>query len=898
MKHFFKLDKIFLFAGLVLTSCLGSKFLKNDEQILAKQNIKGISGSLKDDSYALLKKEKNTRFLGMPFAHLAHFYEWGKNGVVFGPKIARKELRLNDKKETINKKIKATESEEKKGKLKERLNRIVEKRSPKIAGKMNATQVTIIPGFNKEKAIANEKRIELKFDRKIERAKNDKRKNKLRTKKARKLDKKRKKIEQGNQVMRWGESLSIYDHNEAKLAAEDIRKYLNSKGFFRATVNIDTANFDSLGSMRKFGRKVRNVVSRVAGAKERYINLDFHVDKKARYIIDSIQYQINDPVLADLVFANKEDSPLQKGYYDQGTISEERNFLYNLAINNGYYEFSKQFVTFRIDSTALGSDTLLIKEIIQNPEGRDQHKIFYIDSVVFVSEASVSQSFKRITETFQDITFSFGRKKYPKRILEWRIPLEQDDKYSREQTIETQRQLSFLDNFKFVNINYDTLGNLFVANIFTSPFDKYQTSSEFGLSSTQGNPGPFVNINLKNRNTFRLLEIISLDLNAKLQDLSSVQDDIESEFTGAYTSRQFGGELAVSFPQFLFPIGNKYQNRIGNYNPNTRISFGIAYEDRVSEYERLNYSGALAYSWQIRDETKYTITPVRISWIDSNNTPDFEDFIDSLVERRNSYANAFRSAVVTSSSFERNQNFGAYGAGDNGAFLKTYLEIGGQFNGLVSNPFFGDSLATFNYIKTNIDARKVDRLTRKYNLAYRINIGYAYPFGDNRGLPYDGYFYAGGSSSIRGWRPRRLGPGSFVTFEVDGEGNETNVIDDQSEQPGEILIESSIELRRDLVGFVEGALFLDAGNVWRIENNSDDVEFDKAVFKLDNFLSQMALAGGTGLRFDLQFLVFRLDLGIRIVDPAKPRNKRFVLPELFNDFNNNSEINIGIGYPF
>ena len=807
-------------------------------------------------------------------------------------------MRLADQRETINRKIKRTDDEKRKARLQKRLENVVRRKTKKIDAKAGSKKFTIIRGYSQERTIAKEQKTVEKYDRKIERAEKDKKKNRLRAKKARKLDRARRKIDQGNQIMRWGEPLSLYDHNEARLSAEDIRSYLNAKGYFKAEVAIDTSNYDSLGSIGKLGRQIRNNFSRIAGARNRYINLDYNVTKRDRYVIDSIQYDIEDKELAELIFENKKNQPLQKGFYDQATITEERNFIYDLAINNGYYEFSKQFITFQLDSTLLGGDTLIVREVIKNPEGKDRHKVFYLDSIVFVSEASVTQSFRRTTESFRDVTFSFGKKKYPKRILAWRIPLAQDDRYSRLQTIETQRQLSFLDNFKFVNINYDTLGGLFVANIFTSPFEKFQTSSEFGLSSTQGNPGPFININLKNRNTFNLLEIISLDLNAKLQDLSPVRDDISSDFTGAYTSRQFGGELAVSFPQFLFPIGSKFQNKIGKYNPNTRVSFGVAYEDRVSEYERLRYSGALAYGWQIRDKTKYTITPARISWIDSNNSPEFQEFINGLIEQRNSYADAFRSAVVTSSSFERNQNFGNYGTGGDGAFLRTYLELGGQFNALVSNSFFGDSLATFNYIKTNVDVRKIERLSSKYNLAYRLNVGYAYPFGANDGLPFDGYFYAGGSSSIRGWRPRRLGPGSFVTFLTDENGDVTNEPNLEAEQPGEILIESSLELRRNLVGFIEGALFIDAGNVWRIENNSDDPDFDAAVFRFDNFLSQIAVASGGGVRFDLQFLILRLDLGIRVIDPAKPKGARFVLPELFDDFDSNTEINIGIGYPF
>jgi len=855
---------------------------------------------LKDDAFNILPTQKNTRFLGTPFTHLAHIYKLGENGVVFGPKIERKKMRLRDKIEIYNQKIASTESEQKRTHLQTKIANIKLKKNAEIEKKKETKPLVLIKGFDLEKAKEQEKQISIKYDKKIAKADQEKKKNRFRSRKARKLDKKRRKINEGNQIMRWGEPLSLYSHNTARIAAEEIKNYLYSKGYFHAQVKIDTSDID-LTPFNRAWRNFRNGFSRIAGAKLRYINLTYDVEKNNRFVIDSIQYEIKDPELARLIIDNMDDAPLKKGYYEQDNLSKERDFIYNLAINNGYYEFTKQFITFQIDSTLMGRDTLVVRELITNPPEREKHKVFHLDSIIFVSEASVTNAFKRTTSTFDDITFSFAKKKYPKKILDWRIPLRKGEKYSRDLTLETQKQLSFLDNFKFVNINYDTAGGQFIANIFTSPFERFQTSSEFGFSSTQGdgvgNPGPFFNVNLKNRNTFNLLEVTSLDLNAKLQDLSPVQD-IGSDFTGSYTSRQIGGGLSFSFPKFVFPIGNTYQKRIGKYNPKTTVSFGVVFEDRVNEYIRLEYNGGFSYSWQVQDRIKYTITPSRIRWIDSQNTSNFEVFIDSLVAQRNPYANAFRSAVVSSSSFERIQNFGNYASGAEGAFIRTYFEVGGQFNKLLSSSFFGDELEEFSYIKTNLDLRKIDRLSSKYNLAYRLNLGFAYPFGDNRGLPYDGYFYAGGSSSIRGWRPRRLGPGSFVTFRTDEDGNPTNTINDEIEQPGEILIETSLELRRNLVGFVEGALFLDAGNVWRIENNTDDPEFRSAVFRLSNFINQMALAGGGGLRFDLQFLILRFDLGIKLIDPAKDIDNRFIGRNIFNNFRDNSEINIGIGYPF
>lgn len=833
MKRFFKLSQISLFVGIFLTSCLGSKFLVDDQQILAKQKINGLSGSLEDDAEGLYEKEANSRLLFgyYPFAHLAHLYKLGENGWIFNK------------------------------------------------------------GYDRDKAIAKRDSLSRKYDRKITDARSDRKRQKLRNKKAKKYDKKNRKVRQGNQLMRWGEPISIYNHTNSRLTAEKISQYLASKGYFDATIQIDTSDYDSLGAIKKFGRNIRNWVSGWAGHKDRYINLNYNVELNSRYVIDSIQYEIADTVLQALIIENEKDLPLKKGNYNQEILSSERDFIYDLALNNGYFEFSKQYIEFKVDSVQLGKDTLIVREVIKNPPGKPEHKIFYLDSIVFNTDASVTESFVRTQEKYRDITFKFGRNRYSKKVLEWRVPLEQDDRYNRDLTIETQRQLSYLDNFKFININYDTTNNYFVANIFTSPFKKFQTSSEFGLARAQGRPGPFVNVNLKNRNTFRTLEILSLDANAKLEDLQSVRE--ETGFDGNYTSRQFGAEAAITFPQFLFPLGSYYKNKIGRYNPKTRVSFGFSFEDRVNEYQRLIYRGTWAYSWQVRDQIKYTLTPFQLSFTDANTSDTFQDFLDTLLINNNPYALAFNSAIVTSSAFRLDLNLGEYANGQDGGYVQFNAELGGYLNNILG---VRDTV-TFQYAKTQIDLRKIERLSRNTNLAFRLNVGLAYPYGANQSLPYEKYFFAGGSSSIRAWRPRRLGPGAFGVFEDD-----TEFIDYSNEQRGEILIESSVELRQNLVGFLEGAIFLDAGNIWTLRNSlvepSEDAEGDDGIFRFDEFMNEMAVGTGVGLRFDLQFLIFRVDLGMKLFDPAQRKGERFVGDEIFTNFSRNTEINIGIGYPF
>jgi outer membrane protein assembly factor BamA len=177
---------------------------------------------------------------------------------------------------------------------------------------------------------------------------------------------------------------------------------------------------------------------------------------------------------------------------------------------------------------------------------------------------------------------------------------------------------------------------------------------------------------------------------------------------------------------------------------------------------------------------------------------------------------------------------------------------------------------------------------RKSQLAFKLIGGVAYAYGGDNDyqLPYEKNFFIGGPSSLRAWKPRRLGPGSRNT--------DSNLI----EQPGSVLIESSLEYRFKILKFlgdINGAYFIDAGNIWGI----NDVNSPLSNFKLNSFLEQIAIGTGVGLRWDFNYFILRLDMAAKVVNPAKPKNEKWVLNQIsLNTSDNPIEFNIGIGYPF
>ncbi len=744
--------------------------------------------------------------------------------------------------------------------------------------------------YDSTKIGSKKEQITEKYNNKIERTRSKNRQESLKRKKLNKQEKLNKKLREGNQLMRWGEKLAIYDSIETQNTQSNIRNYLFSIGYFDNEVLATT-------------KTIRDRTY-----------LKYTLTEKNPYLIDSINYQIKDPKVDSLFRSQLSSSQIKKERYEQDKFGAERERIYDQLSNKGYYNFKRQYIQFEVDTTTLSNNKLLVRQTIANPSELSSHKQFTLDSVIFSNQVISAKGDVRRTKFYNNKTFKFGNDKYPERLLSWRIFIEKDSLYSKQNTLETQRQLSYLDIFKFVNINFDSTGGQFIANIFTSPLKKYETSTEVGLSvldQAQALPGPFLNFSAKSRNVFGGLEIIQLLGNTSIQGITSVSDD-----NNIYSRFQYGGELAATFPQFLFPMKESLRARIGRFNPRTKFSTGINFEDRRDEYQRNTFNGAMSYIWQVRDNAQFTMKPFDLSYIKSIKTPSFEEDLEQSGNQ--SLINAFRSSIVGYTSLNARINKGNYGIGNsNSSFIQTYIETGGNYLRIFGSQPFGiniDSLETYNYSKLGLDLRKVNILTSKSSLAYRLNMGAALAYGTNPGLPYEKYFFGGGSNSIRAWQPRRLGPGSFSVY--NGSSSDPQIsINNDIERPGEIILESSIEYRHDLIGFVDYAFFIDAGNIWLWRSETIDETIDgygegtndNGVFDVKTFGSEIAVGAGYGLRFDLSFLVLRIDLAYKIVNPAYPKNERFILgdyklSDLWDFQNKGAEtkgaINIGIGYPF
>ena len=705
----------------------------------------------------------------------------------------------------------------------------------------------------------------------------------LQKKKNRKKDKINTQLTQGNYFMRLGEPLAIYDKEKHTKSIDKITLYLSSIGYFNNSINLT--------------EKIRN----------KKIKLDYEIKLWNQYFIDSIRYDIDDKRIKELLEEDQAIAFLIKGTpYDQQNINKERTRIYDFLSDHGYYKFERKYITFDLDTTLIKKNSLWVTVKLSSPPQQDHHKEYTIKAVNFYSSKNTGYKKKNKLIEYQKVHFDQNSDGYNKKILSRNISIKQDHTYSKSETLTTQQRLNLLDTYKFININYDTIDqNNLIAQIFSSPMDKYQTSNEIGFLQddfSQVLPGPFVNLGIKKRNAFGNFEMAELNLNFSLLGISNIDSRDQP-----YSLFEYGGRLAFTFHHFLFPLSENFIKKTNELNPRTRLSFYYSYEDRTKEYERNQIFTDFSYLWSKKKEKQFIFTPFGISYTEIRQIdPSFQAFLnaqDTLGNR--SLSAAFKPSLTTINSFEAIFNQNNYGSlSSHSSFLRLLTESGGLYVNAFENLLPDSDFTLFQWLKFNIDFRS-HLVSEKGQIAFKINLGAAYAYGDAQALPYERRFYAGGSNSIRAWPVRRLGPGAYG--ETTSLGNrafdEVTQISYQREQGGDLIIEAAIEYRNKLTNNLNYAFFADMGNIWLLNSNQSfkDYEGDDGKFRFDSFYKELAVGIGLGLRYDFSFMILRLDGAIQVVDPGQPIGQRYILNELLSQngfFRNKSNINIGIGLPF
>lgn len=683
-----------------------------------------------------------------------------------------------------------------------------------------------------------------------------------------------------------GEEPVVYDEFLTKKSARQLELYAHSKGYYDAEVH-DTVRLSR---------------------KKAWVKYTIVPNKP--YRIRQVSFSTSDSVIGDFVLKDTTDNTVLHpgGILDYDALVLERDRISKMIRNRGYYAFSKDFIDFEVDSglqSKLADVNLRIKLFPKHDQYRgiilNQHSKYKIRDVnLYLNIKRQSSKFDSLqvfappdTLTFNNTHFYYYDNMVLKPdVLFAKIDFRQGQYFSETTIDKTYRQLSGLQQFKLINIKFEELPDSLSSDsarlldchiqLTTIISQGYQVELEGTNSSNHWGIGG--NLLYYHKNLFGGAEIFNMKFSGALE----VQREFVSNTADNFLPNTFeyGVETSMTIPKFWIPF--KAGRMLRKYQPKTALSFSYSHQKRTN-YTRKIINAGFGYQWNSSQFKKHRFNPIELNIINLTDTSaEFSQYFDTLY-LKHSYEAQFIS--VSSYTFELStqdlkRQFSDF------IFLRSRTELAGNIiSGL--NELLGVNKTADGYyelfntrfaqfVRGDIDLRYYKHLNEHSLLVYRGFFGIGIPYGNNHVLPFVKKYFSGGSNGIRAWQIRSLGPGSFV--------------DDSSfpDLAADMKIEANLEYRFDVAWKLKGAFFIDAGNIWAI-NRYD--ERPGALFTFHSFYKEMAIGTGLGARFDFDFLLFRIDLGIKVRDPELPEGSRMIWGNRKLGIGDYSW-NFGIGYPF
>ncbi len=726
-------------------------------------------------------------------------------------------------------------------------------------------------------------------------------------------------------LKKTGEAPVIVDEERTKKSVKNLESYYFKKGWF----NVKTSYEIKKDSNQR-------------------ATIDYKVVTGEPYFLDSITTKIETPVIDTLYQKLKSGSLIKKGQqYDEAKYTAERERLSTELRNSGLYHFGQDYIKFDLDT--IGTNKKVNTELqIQNRVIRNEDSVITRPFKVYkIKEVNIftDYTYENRDSSFSDsITYknynlySYNQLKFRPKALTDAVFITKGNVFRDLDRTRTYRYLSELKIFKYPNIEYvENLNDTtLTANVYLTPKKKYGLGFDFDV--TQSNiqtVGFSFSTGLIIRNVFRgaeILEISALGAIGASKDANNSRDQF-------FDINEVGANMKLTIPRLFFPINT--EKVIPKYmSPTTRMSVGATSQRNIG-LDKQTLSGIFSYNWYPSRKVTNTLDLFNVQYVKNLNTDNYfgvyqnsynrlntiaqnysanpsyfndegnltfplgtngfiadaldpdstlnlteDDFVDvsNISQRQNRLT---ENNLIFSSSFNYVKNKRDNLFDNDFSILRFKIEFAGNLLSNISNlaginknsddryEIFG--VAFSQYAKTEVDYVKYWDLGKKNVLAFRSYFGIAIPYGNSESIPFSKSFFAGGPNDNRAWTAFNLGPGSSKST---NEFNEAN-----------LKIHLSAEQRFNIFGSFNGALFVDAGNIWNVFDNVTD---DASTFDGFNSLEDIAIGSGFGLRYDFRFFILRGDIGFKTYDPSNDSGSRW-----FKDYNfGNAVYNIGINYPF
>lgn len=711
---------------------------------------------------------------------------------------------------------------------------------------------------------------------------------------------------------RIGEEPVIWDSAQTLMSVGNIKTYMDSRGYFdsRETFTVDTSR-----------RKAR---------------ITYTAHQGRPYRIESIDYDFRDKFLRNIILSDTSRTLLHTGdVFDITVLDKERVRITDYLKDRGYYNFAVSNITFVADTSAADYSVGLTMIVKQNLVGYDSkgdpefenHKIYRIRTIYLYPNYDPTLSvegedYRHTLDTMEYRGISIVYNRTPrfkhlnvrKRILRRMIDeLNPNDIYSADQVQAAYDGIMRLGYFKNARIIFEedtseggdnlltfvggaepgttdntvelpggeaesTKEGYLLCNILCTPALRQSYKIELEGSATSSFYSVKTTVSYQNRNLFRGAELFDLSLSGGY------------EFFKAGSKKpafEIGGTTSLSFSRFITPFNRLNRSR-SIVNPRTKFELSVNSQRRPF-YRRLLSGVTFNYTWGDGKYSTFMLRPVDISIVRLRNVD--QAFIEGLKNPylQESYRNSLLIAGISGSYVFNNQTRDLDG---NAQTLRINWETRGNLiDGLehwLGHPSAEGYYKLFGirysqYVRGDANLSNKFVLGSKTSLVHRFYIGAGLAYGNTKTIPFDKFFYAGGSNSMRGWVARTLGPGGVEYTRKKGE---------YPMQVGNFKLETNLEFRFPVWGIFHGATFFDLGNVWFVKSN--EIPDQAGVFKFDKFYKQLGLNTGLGLRIDIKYAVVRFDWGIKLHNPNAPAGQKWIHSFRLSD----TALNIGVGYPF
>lgn len=639
----------------------------------------------------------------------------------------------------------------------------------------------------------------------------------------------------------------IYDTLQARLSCQDLMTAMQNEGYMNAGVSLYT---------EKKGKKLKAT---------------YLLHPGQPFQIGKVNYDIQDEGILQLLHldqpANQQIKPGMR--FTVETLDNERKRIAGLLSDNGYFRFNKDFIHFAADTIMGRKDialTLQLRKYKPNNNSPEvDHTRYLIRDVLFQSNDS-------------------DRIHLRKQVLLNATAIKEGRPYDASALQRTYNNFARLQAVKYTNIKFaevpDT--NLLDCHIQISTNKPSTISFQPEGTNTAGDLGAAASITYTNRNLFHGSEQLSIEFRGAYEAITGLEGYQDQNYT------EFSVETKLVFPRFLAPFLSKSFRRRQTASSEWAVSWD--FQNRP-EFHRRVFSSAWRYRWsEPKHHLNYRfdlldLNYVYMPWISSTFK---RDYLDNAENRNAILRYNYEDIFIMKTGFTVSYTDGV------DAVRANFESAGNLLNGVSKGFGFKTNsqgqhtlfnIAYAQYVKFDFDYTHLFQFDKRNALALHAGLGVAYPYGNSTVLPFEKRYFSGGANSVRGWSVRELGPGKF-------KGTDGRI--DFINQTGDVKLDLNAEYRSSLFWKLQGALFIDAGNIWTLRNYAEQ---PGGQFKFTEFYKQIAASYGMGLRLNFDYFILRFDVGMKAINPAYESEKEhwsIIHPKLSRDF----DFHFAVGLPF